>query len=156
MSSCKPFSFLSIYMICSQQLEVLPRISLDWNSQLFNQPMIRWLNPLISEIFSSILCPPMRAINWTFLIMKPSLPPKIVEYGVNCSFLITYFFFYFIFWERNLIYGFYLMTIINRYEKRHSNIPAHISPCFRVKEGDHVIIGQCRLVLAYGPFIPIR
>ncbi|KAK4388633.1 Ubiquitin-like domain-containing protein CIP73 [Sesamum angolense] len=29
-----------------------------------------------------------------------------------------------------------------RYEKRHSNIPAHISPCFRVKEGDHVIIGQ--------------
>ncbi|KAE8735427.1 putative protein phosphatase 2C 27 [Hibiscus syriacus] len=33
---------------------------------------------------------------------------------------------------------------IFRYEKRHSNIPAHISPCFRVKEGDHVIIGQCR------------
>ncbi|XWS73021.1 hypothetical protein CRYUN_Cryun02cG0090200 [Craigia yunnanensis] len=31
-----------------------------------------------------------------------------------------------------------------RYEKRHSNIPAHISPCFRAKEGDHVIIGQCR------------
>ncbi|CAN1759215.1 14-3-3-like protein D [Linum perenne] len=31
-----------------------------------------------------------------------------------------------------------------RYEKRHSNIPAHLSPCFRVKEGDHVIIGQCR------------
>ncbi|KAK1417584.1 hypothetical protein QVD17_26714 [Tagetes erecta] len=31
-----------------------------------------------------------------------------------------------------------------RYEKRHSNIPAHISPCFRVKEGDHVTIGQCR------------
>ncbi|KAG6405735.1 hypothetical protein SASPL_133329 [Salvia splendens] len=35
-----------------------------------------------------------------------------------------------------------------RYEKRHSNIPAHISPCFRVKEGDHVTIGQCRLVPA--------
>ncbi|KAK8462608.1 hypothetical protein SEVIR_1G235300v4 [Setaria viridis] len=34
-----------------------------------------------------------------------------------------------------------------RYEKRHSNIPAHISPCFRVKEGDHVIIGQCRCCL---------
>ncbi|KAH7574093.1 hypothetical protein JRO89_XS03G0250800 [Xanthoceras sorbifolium] len=31
-----------------------------------------------------------------------------------------------------------------RYEKRHSNIPAHVAPCFRVKEGDHVIIGQCR------------
>ncbi|XP_039839196.1 40S ribosomal protein S11-like [Panicum virgatum] len=28
-----------------------------------------------------------------------------------------------------------------RYEKRHSNIPALITPCFRVKEGDHVIIG---------------
>ncbi|KAF3612474.1 40S ribosomal protein S11, partial [Capsicum annuum] len=33
---------------------------------------------------------------------------------------------------------------VKKYEKRHSNIPAHISPCFRVKEGDHVIIGQCR------------
>ena len=31
-----------------------------------------------------------------------------------------------------------------RYEKRHLNIPAHISPYFRVKEGDDVIIGQCR------------
>ena len=31
-----------------------------------------------------------------------------------------------------------------RYEKRHSNTPAHISPCFRAKEGDNVIIGQCR------------
>ncbi|GMY22959.1 40S ribosomal protein S11 [Fagus crenata] len=31
-----------------------------------------------------------------------------------------------------------------RYEKRHSNIPAHVSPCFRVKEGDYVVIGQCR------------
>ncbi|KAL8210219.1 hypothetical protein R6Q57_006951 [Mikania cordata] len=33
---------------------------------------------------------------------------------------------------------------VKKYEKRHSNIPAHISPCFRVKEGDHVTIGQCR------------
>lgn len=31
-----------------------------------------------------------------------------------------------------------------RYEKRHKNIPAHISPCFNVKEGDIVTIGQCR------------
>eukprot|EP00192_Tetraselmis_astigmatica_P015458 CAMPEP_0117661358 /NCGR_PEP_ID=MMETSP0804-20121206/7494_1 /TAXON_ID=1074897 /ORGANISM="Tetraselmis astigmatica, Strain CCMP880" /LENGTH=157 /DNA_ID=CAMNT_0005468219 /DNA_START=82 /DNA_END=555 /DNA_ORIENTATION=+ len=31
-----------------------------------------------------------------------------------------------------------------RYEKRHTNIAAHVSPCFRVKEGDHVTIGQCR------------
>nr|CAB3450359.1 unnamed protein product [Digitaria exilis] len=31
-----------------------------------------------------------------------------------------------------------------KYEKRRCNIPAHISPCFRVKERDHVIIGQGR------------
>ena len=31
-----------------------------------------------------------------------------------------------------------------RYEKRHGNIPAHVSPCFRVNEGDTVVIGQCR------------
>eukprot|EP00884_Botryococcus_braunii_P006671 jgi/Botrbrau1/16004/Bobra.0353s0003.1 len=31
-----------------------------------------------------------------------------------------------------------------RYEKRHANIPAHVSPCFRVSEGDTVVIGQCR------------
>ena len=32
----------------------------------------------------------------------------------------------------------------NRYEKRHTNIPAHLSPAFRVKVGDIVTIGQCR------------
>ncbi|KVI08206.1 Nucleic acid-binding, OB-fold [Cynara cardunculus var. scolymus] len=37
-----------------------------------------------------------------------------------------------------------VLSISYRYEKRHSNIPAHISPCFRVKEGDHVTVGQCR------------
>merc|ERR1711865_429134 len=31
-----------------------------------------------------------------------------------------------------------------RYEKRHTNISAHISPCFRCKEGDKVVVGQCR------------
>jgi small subunit ribosomal protein S11e len=31
-----------------------------------------------------------------------------------------------------------------RYEKRHSNVAAHVSPCFRVSDGDTVIIGQCR------------
>ncbi|TVU15338.1 hypothetical protein EJB05_38854 [Eragrostis curvula] len=36
------------------------------------------------------------------------------------------------------------LHFVKKYEKRHSNIPAHISPCFRVREGDHVIIGQCR------------
>ena len=33
-----------------------------------------------------------------------------------------------------------------RYEKRHSNVAAHVSPCFRVSDGDTVIIGQCRCV----------
>jgi small subunit ribosomal protein S11e len=31
-----------------------------------------------------------------------------------------------------------------RYEKRHKNVPVHLSPCFRVKEGDKVVVGQCR------------
>lgn len=33
----------------------------------------------------------------------------------------------------------------NRFEKRHSNIAAHVSPAFQsIKEGDVVTIGQCR------------
>ena len=32
-----------------------------------------------------------------------------------------------------------------RYEKRHRNLPCHLSPCFpNVKEGDIVTVGQCR------------
>lgn len=31
-----------------------------------------------------------------------------------------------------------------RFEKRHRNIPAHVSPAFPVKEGDIATIGQCR------------
>ena len=32
----------------------------------------------------------------------------------------------------------------NRFEKRHSNMSAHCSPCFDVSEGDIVTVGQCR------------
>jgi len=32
----------------------------------------------------------------------------------------------------------------DRYEKRHSNLAAHVSPAFRVEEGDQVTVGQCR------------
>ena len=32
----------------------------------------------------------------------------------------------------------------NRYEKRHRNIHAHLSPAFTVKDGDIVVIGECR------------
>ena len=31
-----------------------------------------------------------------------------------------------------------------RFEKRHKNFNVHCSPCFRVKEGDVVTVGQCR------------
>jgi small subunit ribosomal protein S11e len=31
-----------------------------------------------------------------------------------------------------------------RYEKRHTNIPVHCAPCFKVKVGDIVTAGQCR------------
>jgi len=31
-----------------------------------------------------------------------------------------------------------------RYEKRHKNLAAHVSPAFRVDEGDTVTVGQCR------------
>jgi small subunit ribosomal protein S11e len=31
-----------------------------------------------------------------------------------------------------------------RYEKRHTTLSAHCSPCFRVKEGDVVTVGQTR------------
>ncbi|KAH8158412.1 hypothetical protein CIB48_g9832 [Xylaria polymorpha] len=32
----------------------------------------------------------------------------------------------------------------SRYEKRHKNVPAHLSPAFHVSVGDKVIVGQCR------------
>lgn len=32
----------------------------------------------------------------------------------------------------------------SRYEKRHKNLAAHVSPAFRVNEGDIVTVGQCR------------
>ncbi|KAL7714679.1 40S ribosomal protein S11 [Entamoeba marina] len=40
---------------------------------------------------------------------------------------------------------FHYVSKYNRYEKRHRNIAVHVSPAFRqLKEGDHVVIGQCR------------
>jgi small subunit ribosomal protein S11e len=32
----------------------------------------------------------------------------------------------------------------NRFEKRHHNLAAHVSPAFRIKQGDVVTVGQCR------------
>eukprot|EP00736_Rhodelphis_marinus_P002273 Rmarinus@m.508 len=31
-----------------------------------------------------------------------------------------------------------------RFEKRHKNLSAHCSPCFRPHEGDQAVVGQCR------------
>lgn len=32
----------------------------------------------------------------------------------------------------------------SRYEKRHKNLAAHVSPAFRIEVGDQVTVGQCR------------
>lgn len=32
----------------------------------------------------------------------------------------------------------------NRYEKRHKNFQAHVSPAFRIAAGDQVLVGECR------------
>jgi small subunit ribosomal protein S11e len=32
----------------------------------------------------------------------------------------------------------------DRYEKRHKNLAAHVSPAFRIDVGDVVTVGQCR------------
>jgi len=32
----------------------------------------------------------------------------------------------------------------NRYEKRHKMVSAHCSPAFDVRQGDEVVLGQCR------------
>lgn len=32
----------------------------------------------------------------------------------------------------------------SRYEKRHKNVAVHVSPAFRISEGDIVTVGQCR------------
>ena len=33
---------------------------------------------------------------------------------------------------------------VRSFEKRHKTTSVHCSPCFRVKEGDVVTVGQCR------------
>jgi small subunit ribosomal protein S11e len=38
----------------------------------------------------------------------------------------------------------HLIKKYKRFEKRHSVLHAHCSPCFDIKEGDVVTVGQCR------------
>lgn len=44
----------------------------------------------------------------------------------------------------------------SRYEKRHSNLAAHISPAFRVEDGDQVTVGQCRPLSKTVSFLPME
>jgi ribosomal protein uS17 len=44
----------------------------------------------------------------------------------------------------------------SRYEKRHKNLAAHVSPAFRVEEGDQVTVGQCRPLSKTVRFLPSR
>jgi small subunit ribosomal protein S11e len=38
----------------------------------------------------------------------------------------------------------HFVTKYQRYEKRHKNLSAHLSPAFRCADGDTVVVGQCR------------
>lgn len=42
----------------------------------------------------------------------------------------------------------------SRYEKRHKNLAAHVSPAFRVEDGDQVTVGQCRPLSKTVRFLP--
>lgn len=41
------------------------------------------------------------------------------------------------------------MTSLDRYEKRHKNLAAHLSPAFRVDIGDVVTVGEHGAVLIW-------
>ena len=43
--------------------------------------------------------------------------------------------------ERNFLH---YIKKYDRYEKRHSRINAHITPCLEINVGDSVLVGECR------------
>lgn len=43
-----------------------------------------------------------------------------------------------------------------RYERRHSRLPSHNPPCIDVKEGDRVIIAECRPVSKTVSFVVVE
>jgi small subunit ribosomal protein S17 len=43
-----------------------------------------------------------------------------------------------------------------RYERRHSRIPSHNSPCVDAKEGDRVIIAECRPISKTVSFVVVE
>jgi small subunit ribosomal protein S17 len=43
-----------------------------------------------------------------------------------------------------------------RYERRHSRIPSHTPPCIDVKEGDRVVIAECRPISKTVSFVVVE
>ncbi|RXI05637.1 hypothetical protein DVH24_017679 [Malus domestica] len=91
-------------------------------------------------------------MNKTIIVRRTYLHyiKKYQRYNVRIYFLSSGSLVHWSFWRINKFHPlcsseiFFFLVAYLRYEKRHSNIPAHVSPCFHVKEGDHVTIGQCR------------
>jgi len=45
---------------------------------------------------------------------------------------------------------------VMRYERRHSHIPSHNPPCIDAKEGDRVIIAECRPISKTVAFVVVE
>jgi len=45
---------------------------------------------------------------------------------------------------------------VMRYERRHSRIPSHAPPCIELKEGDRVIIAECRPISKTVSFVVVE
>jgi len=43
-----------------------------------------------------------------------------------------------------------------RYERRHSRIPSHSPPCIELKEGDRVVIAECRPISKTVSFVVVE
>jgi small subunit ribosomal protein S17 len=50
----------------------------------------------------------------------------------------------------------YYVPKFRRYERRHSRIPSHNPPCIDAKEGDRVIIAECRPISKTVSFAVVR
>jgi small subunit ribosomal protein S17 len=50
----------------------------------------------------------------------------------------------------------YYVTKFIRYERRHSRIPSHNPPCIDAKEGDRVVIAECRPISKTVSFVVVE
>jgi small subunit ribosomal protein S17 len=48
------------------------------------------------------------------------------------------------------------ITKFKRYERRHSRIPSHSPPCIELKEGDRVVIAECRPISKTVSFVVVE